>query len=103
MITRSKAGVFKPRYPVHLATLPLLSALIASAEPQGFKSAAKHHHWLSDMQEEMDDLHNNHTWDLVPPPLHTNIGGSKWIFWTKYRSDSSIERYKARLVAQGFT
>ena len=29
--------------------------------------------------------------------------GSKWLFHTKYRSDGSIEHYKARLVAQGFS
>lgn len=55
------------------------------------------------MQEEMDALDANCTWDLVPPPPRTNIVGSKWVFGTKYKSDGSIERYKARLVAQGFT
>lgn len=106
MITRSKAGIFKPRYPVDLATTPLLAALVASTaatEPRGFKSAAKYPHWLSAMHEEMDALRANHTWDLVPPPPGTNIVGSHWVFRTKYKADGSIERYKARLVAQGFT
>lgn len=55
------------------------------------------------MQEEIDALHSNHTWELVPPPPNTNIVGSKWVFHMKYHSDGSIEQYKARLVAQGFT
>lgn len=38
----------------------------------------------------------------MPKPTNTNIFGSKWVFRTKYLSDGSIERYKARLVAQGF-
>lgn len=58
---------------------------------------------MSAMQEEMDALHANRTWDLVPPPSNTNIVGSKWVFRTKFKSDGSIDRYKARLVAQGFT
>lgn len=106
MITCSKAGIFKPRYPVDLATTPLLYALDTSTsatEPRGFKSAIKYPHWLSTMQEEMDALYTNRTWDLVPPPADTNIVGSKWVFRTKYKSDGSIERYKAHLVAQGFT
>lgn len=55
------------------------------------------------MKEEMDVLHANQTWELVLPPPNTNIVGSKWVFRTKYKSDGSIDRYKARLVAQGFT
>lgn len=54
------------------------------------------------MQEEIDALRENN-WDLVPRPSGTNIVGSKWVFSTKFRSDGTIERHKARLVAQGFT
>ncbi|CAL9024679.1 unnamed protein product, partial [Prunus brigantina] len=43
------------------------------------------------------------TWVLVPPPANTNIVGSKWIYKLKRHSDGSISRYKARLVAQGFS
>jgi len=32
-----------------------------------------------------------------------NVIGSRWVYWIKHRVDGSIERYKARLVARGFT
>ena len=38
----------------------------------------------------------------MPLPSHTSIIGSKWVYSLKVRSDGSIDRYKARLVAQGY-
>jgi transposase InsO family protein len=106
MLTRAKAGIFKTRHPANLALLGssgLLSALLASTEPKGFKSAAKNPAWLAAMDEEIQALQTNRTWTLVPRPANTNIVGSKWVFRTKYLPDGSIERLKARLVAKGYT
>jgi Reverse transcriptase (RNA-dependent DNA polymerase) len=40
---------------------------------------------------------------LVPLPNHANIVGCKWIFKIKKKWDGTIERYKARMIAKGFT
>lgn len=53
------------------------------------------------MDAELKDLKSNRTWILVPHPH--NVIGSKWVFHMKYLVDGYIDRYKARLVAQGFT
>ena len=86
-----------------LGSSGLLSALLASTEPKGFKSAVKNLAWLTAMDEEVQALQNNCTWILVPRPANTNIVGSKWVFRTKYLPDGSIEHLKARLVAKGYT
>jgi hypothetical protein len=54
------------------------------------------------MYDDFSTLSQKNTWTLVPRPPGTNIFGSKWIFKTKQRSDGSIEKHKARLVAHGF-
>ncbi|RVW36119.1 Retrovirus-related Pol polyprotein from transposon RE1 [Vitis vinifera] len=106
MITLAKAGIFKNRHPTNLALLgssSLLSALLASTKPKGFKYVAKNLAWLAIMDEEVQALQTNRTWILVPRPANTNIVGSKWVFQTKYLPGGSIECLKARLVAKGYT
>jgi Reverse transcriptase (RNA-dependent DNA polymerase) len=54
------------------------------------------------MAQEINVLAHNQTWTLVPSSLVQNVIGSKWVFKIKRNSEGAIERYKARLVAQGF-
>ena len=55
------------------------------------------------MKEELDALTKNHTWDLVTLPPGQSVVGCKWIYKIKTYSNGSIKRYKACLVAKGFT
>ena len=48
-------------------------------------------------------LLQNKTWCLISPPSDAHVVGCRWICKIKYKSDGSIDHYKARLVAQGFT
>ena len=53
------------------------------------------------MKVELDTLDQNHTWDIVDCPLAVKPIGCKWIYSTKLKSDGSLDRHKARLVALG--
>src|SRR5258706_13425940 len=60
--------------------------------------------WISAMQQELETLHFNNTWSVVPlPRSDRNIVGSKWIYKIKRDANGDIAHYKARLVAQGFS
>ena len=55
------------------------------------------------MNEELDALHKNHTWDMVDLPHGQSVVGCRWVYKIKTKANGSVERYKARLVAKGFT
>ena len=44
----------------------------------------------------------NGTWKLVEPPVGTKPIGYKWVYKNKYRSDGSLDKHKARIVAKGY-
>nr|XP_016514347.1 PREDICTED: uncharacterized mitochondrial protein AtMg00810-like [Nicotiana tabacum] len=55
------------------------------------------------MKAEYDALIRNQTWDLVPSDPSRIVVDCKWLFRVKHKPDGSIDRYKAHLVAKGFT
>ena len=55
------------------------------------------------MQEEIQALHDNGTWTLVPYQPSMNLVRSWWVYKIKRRANGSVEKYKAQLVARGFT
>ncbi|CAL2265125.1 unnamed protein product [Prunus armeniaca] len=81
----------------------LLSVVSSAHDPQSFQDANLQAVWRKAMQEELQALDDNNTWSVVKLPKGKKAVGSRWIYKTKFHSDGSIERYKARLVARGFT
>ena len=59
--------------------------------------------WKAAMDDEMNALTRNGTWEIVTLPKDKKPIGCRWVFTLKYNSDGSVERYKARLVAKGYT
>lgn len=59
-------------------------------------------HWCSAMQEELKSFRDNDTWELVDRPSEGTVVKNKWVFKKKCDSSGNV-RYRARLVAKGFT
>ncbi|GJY23180.1 retrovirus-related pol polyprotein from transposon TNT 1-94 [Tanacetum coccineum] len=58
--------------------------------------------WKEAMQEEIEALHKNKTWELVPLPGGRKPIGNKWVYKIKRNGDDQVERYRARLVVKGY-
>ena len=55
------------------------------------------------MRDEMDSMVRNKVWKLIDLPSGRKSIGNKWAFKIKHREDGSIDKFKDRLVAKGFT
>ena len=59
--------------------------------------------WVDAMVEEYDSIVRNSAWEIVPRPEGKSLVGSRWIYKVKQAADESVEKYKARFVAPGFS
>ena len=55
------------------------------------------------MTSELQALEANNTWTLILLPPSKRAISSKWVFKVKLKADVTLERYKAHLVAKGYT
>ncbi|KAH9779126.1 hypothetical protein KPL71_007607 [Citrus sinensis] len=72
-------------------------------EPETFEEASQSSEWMTAMKDEITALEQNQTWELVLKPKDVKPISCRWVYKIKHRPDGSIERYKARLVARGFS
>ena len=75
-------------------------------EPSSLREAMESdasENWKEALRDEYNSLRQNGTWELVPLPKGKNIVGCRWVFKVKRNAEGGIDRYKARLVAQGFS
>jgi len=68
----------------------------------GYSSVSKAYKVYHPQTEKMSMIKKNKTWELVDKPKNRKVIGVKWVFRTKLNADSSINKYKARLVVKGY-
>jgi hypothetical protein len=78
-------------------------AQISDAEPTIYEDASKQQVWKDAMVEEYQSIMKNDVLEVVPRPEGKSVVTFKWLFKIKHATDGSIEKYKARFVARGFS
>jgi hypothetical protein len=76
---------------------------IIDSEPSCHGEATGEQVWQDAMTEEYQSILKNDVWDIVPRPEGKSVVTSKWIYKIKHAADGSVEKYKARFIAQGFS
>ena len=71
--------------------------------PRNIQEALDEPSWKLAVFEEMNALKKNGTWEVVNLPREKKVVGCTWMFTIKSKADGSVEKYKVRLVAKGFT
>jgi hypothetical protein len=72
-------------------------------DPTCFEEAIQKKEWADAMTEEYQSIIKNDVWEIVPRPNSKDVVLSKWLFKIKHVANGSIEKYKARFVARGFS
>lgn len=83
-----------------------LTAAVCPFEPSSYDEAvscADAEKWHAAINDEIAAHNKNGTWKLVPKNSGIDEIDSKWIFKVKQNADGTVNRFKARLVARGFT
>ena len=71
--------------------------------PDTYEEASAHQVWRDAMMDEYNSIMKNGVWEVVPRPEGKSVVTSKWLYKIKHVVDGSIEKFKARFVACGFS
>jgi hypothetical protein len=101
-ITAPKGTFRERKRPHRFGGYVALMSNISDVEPS-FEEVDKLQVWKDAMLEEYNSIIKNNVWDIVPRPKYKSMVSSKWIYKIKHTADGSVEKFKARFVARGFT
>ncbi|KAA0052835.1 Retrovirus-related Pol polyprotein from transposon TNT 1-94 [Cucumis melo var. makuwa] len=77
-------------------------ALFSDCDPTVFKEVIKDPKWQRAMDEEIEAIEQNNTWELTDLPKGHKIIGIKWVYKTKLKENDKVKKYKACLVVKGY-
>lgn len=76
-------------------------ALLSQLDPISFKEVRDEEQWIQPMNEELDPIERNNTWELVPRSKDKDVFGTKWFFLNKLTENGEVIRNKEKLLCKG--
>ena len=61
--------------------------LLSTIEPRNLEESKNDEHWIKDMEEELNQIQNNETLELVPKLKDKNMIHTKWVFRNNINKD----------------
>ena len=76
---------------------------IVDSKPSSYEEAASQQVWREAMMEEYSSIMKNNVRKVVPRPEGKSVVTSRWLYKIKHVAAGTIEKFKARFVARGFS
>ena len=80
-----------------------MANVINVIEPLNYEQAKYKEERVTAMNEEYNSIMRKKTWELVELPKDKVPIGSQWLFKSKLKAYGSIDKFKARLVENGYS
>jgi hypothetical protein len=97
-------GSFRERKSPHkFSSYVALMRNIIDSEPSTFEEVVENPEWKDAMMEEYQSIMKNDVWEVILTLEGKSIVTYKWICDINHVVDDSIEKYKERFVARGFS
>jgi len=90
----------------YLGSVQLFADAVIEGDPSSYSEAIYGQdgsNWLAAMNKEIASLEAMGTWETSPLPEGRKTVSCKWVYRVKRDADGTPTRYKARLVARGFS
>ncbi|MCO5595184.1 hypothetical protein L7F22_049223 [Adiantum nelumboides] len=100
---RNKYPIERLMYDGYVAKhFAFMEKVVQDVKPTCFEEVAENAKWQEAMNEEMDALYKNETWELVPLLKGKKPIGCKWVYKVIHNSDGNVSRNKPKLVVIGY-
>jgi hypothetical protein len=97
-------GTFrKSKRPKRFSSYATYMTKLLDEEPTTFEEAVQKEQWKEAMTEEHQSIMKNEVWEIVPRAKEKSLVTSKWVYKIKHAADGSVDKYKARFIARGFS
>jgi hypothetical protein len=101
---KAPSGTFrKSKKPKIFSIYATCMTQILDEEPTTFEEAVQKKQWKEAMTKEHESIMKNDVWEIVPRPKEKLVVTSIWVYNIKHATDGSVEKYKSRFIARGFS